>query len=294
MADRYEKRRFGDRRDGRLLRSLSPFQRFTPYIMKSRNDATNYYSDALELTEVETWIRELRRQGWKGLGLLHLFIASYVRTVSQCPGVNRFISAQKIFARNNIEVVMIVKKSMTVEAEETAIKVIFDPADTVFDVYRRMNEKIEEVKAADSDSSTEDVAAGLMKIPGPLLRFAVGVLKLMDYFDIIPRSLLDASPFHGSFIITDLGSLGTPPVYHHIYNFGNLPFFVAFGNKRKAYELDRSGTPVERKYVDYRVSMDERICDGAYLVSSMKYMKYYLSHPKELETPPAQVKEDVF
>ena len=294
MAEQYEKRRFGDRRDGRLLRSLSPFQRFTPYIMKSRNDATNYYSDALEITEVETWLRELRRQGWKGMGLLHLFLAAYVRTVSQCPGVNRFINAQKIYARNNIEVVMIVKKSLTVEAEETAIKVIFDPADTVFDVYRKINEKIEEVKAADSDSSTENVAEGLMKIPGPLLRFAVGVLKLMDYLDLLPRSLLNASPFHGSLIITDLGSLGTPPVYHHIYNFGNLSFFIAFGSKRRAMELDRSGAPTERKYVDYRISMDERISDGSYLVNSMKYMQYFLSHPKELEHPPTQIKEDVF
>ena len=294
MAESYERRRFGDRKDGRLLRSLNPFSRFIPYIMKDRNDATNLYEDSLEITEVEKWMHAMRREDWKGIGMLHLFIAAYLRTVSQCPGVNRFISGQKIYARNNIEIVMVVKKTLAVDAEETTIKVKFDPADTVFDVYRRLNEKVEEIKAGDEENNTEEVAAALMKIPGLLLRFAVNVLKFMDYFGWLPQSLLDASPFHGSMIVTDLGSLGTRPVYHHIYNFGNLPFFLAFGSKRRVWELDRSGTPVERKYIDYRVSMDERTCDGAYLVNAMKYMKYYLSHPAELEERPATVKEDIF
>ena len=294
MAGTYEGRRFGDRKEGRLLRSLPPFNRFIPYIMKNRNDATNLYSDALEISEIEHWLRDLRKSDWKGMGMLHLFLAAYVRTVSQCPAVNRFINGQKIYARNNIEVVMIVKKTMAVDAEETAIKVIFEPTDTIFDVYRKMNEKIEEIKAGDENNNTEDVAETLMKLPGFLLRFAVAVLKSLDYVGLLPQALLDASPFHGSLIITDLGSLGTLPVYHHIYNFGNLPFFLAFGSKRRAWEIDRTGRPVERKYVDYRVSMDERICDGAYLVNSMKYMKYFLSHPQELEEPPKQVKFDVF
>ena len=294
MAGTYEGRRFGDRKEGRLLRSLPPFNRFIPYIMKNRNDATNLYSDALEISEIEHWLRDLRKSDWKGMGMLHLFLAAYVRTVSQCPAVNRFINGQKIYARNNIEVVMIVKKTMAVDAEETAIKVIFEPTDTIFDVYRKMNEKIEEIKAGDENNNTEDVAETLMKLPGFLLRFAVAVLKSLDYVGLLPQALLDASPFHGSLIITDLGSLGTLPVYHHIYDFGNLPFFLAFGSKRRAWEIDRTGHPVERKYVDYRVSMDERICDGAYLVNSMKYMKYFLSHPQELEEPPKQVKFDVF
>ena len=294
MTTNYGNRRFGDRRDGRLLRSLPPFSKFIPYIMRSRNDAVNLYEDVLEISGVEQWIREMRANDWKGMGMLHLFIAAYLRTVSQCPGVNRFISGQKIFHRNTIEVVMVVKKSLTVEAEETTIKVVFEPTDTIFDVYRKLNEKVEEIKAGDDTNNTDDSAAALMKIPGLILRFAVGLLYALDYVDLLPKALLDASPFHGSLIITDLGSLGTKPVYHHIYNFGNLPFFVAFGSKRRAWELDRSGRPVERKYVDYRVSMDERIADGAYLVNAMKYMKYYLNHPKELENPPETVKEDIF
>ncbi len=294
MADITYRRRIGDRKDGRLLRSLSPFYRFIPYIMVKKNDACNQFEDTVEISEAERWFRAKRQEGWKSIGMLHLFIASYVRAVSQMPGLNRFVGGQKLYARNKIEVVMTVKKALTIEAEETTIKVVFEPTDTVFDVYRKLNEKVDEIKANDGDNNTEQVAGALMKIPGLILKFAVWILNIMEYFGIIPQALLDASPFHGSMIITDLGSIGIPPIYHHIYNFGNLPLFVAFGAKRRVTELDRVGVPVERKYIDYKVVMDERTVDGMYYALAFKYLKYFLKNPAELENPPESVKEDVF
>ena len=262
--------------------------------MKSRNDATNLYSDSIEVTETDRWLHAKRAEGYKGIGMLHLFMASYVRTAALRPGLNRFVSGQRIFARNNIQIVMAVKRGLSDEASETTIKVDFEPTDTVFDVYRKLNVKIDEIKADDGDNSTEKIAGALAKLPRLLLKFTIWLLGLMDYFDLLPKSLLAASPFHGSMIITDLGSLGIPPINHHIYNFGNLSVFVAFGAKRRTYELDRSGQPVERKYVDLKAEMDERICDGYYYASVLKSMKYFLSHPQLLEMPPEKVEQDIF
>ncbi len=294
MAEVVYKRRFGDRKEGRQLRSLSPFYKFIPFIMGKKNDASNLFADSVEISEAEAWFRSKRREGWKSMGMLHLFIAAYVRTCAHCPGVNRFISGQKIFARKNIQVVLTVKRSMSADAEETTIKVDLEPTDTVFDVYRKLGEKVDEIKANDGDNNTEQVAGVLCKLPGLLLKFAIWFINLLDYFDLLPQFVLDASPFHGSMIITDLGSLGVPPIYHHIYNFGNLSTFIAFGAKRRAYELDKTGAVVERKYIDYKITMDERIVDGIYYANGLRYMKYYLKHPDELEQPPEKVNEDVF
>ena len=294
MAETVYKRRFGDRKDGRLLRSISPFYKITPYIMPKKNDASNLFSGTVEISGIEEWLRARRRESWKGMGLLHLFIAAYVRTVATCPGINRFIGGQKIFARNNIEVVMMVKRAMTNEADETSIKVVFEPTDTVYDVYRKLNEKVDEIKAEDSETGTDRTAEALMRIPGLILKFAIWFLNLLDYFGWLPQSLLDVSPFHGSMIITDLGSLGIAPIYHHIYNFGNLPLFIALGAKRRVVELDRTGVPAERKYIDYKVVMDERTVDGIYFANALKYLRYFLKNPEVLESPPETVVEDVF
>ena len=167
------KKRFGDRRDGRLLRSLDPFYKFIPYIMVQKNDACNQFDDSAEITETDRWLRDKRKEGYKGLGYLHLFIAAYVRMVSQRPAINRFIAGRRIFARNNIEVVLTVRRGMTAEAGETTIKVVFDPYDTVFDVYHKMTEKIDEIKYGEEDNNTEQVASALTKLPRFVLRFAL-------------------------------------------------------------------------------------------------------------------------
>lgn len=288
------KRRFGDRKEGRLLRSLPAFAKFVPFIMPTRNDACNQYEESFEVSDVDRRLRKLRVDGYKGIGILHFIIAAYIRGVSMLPGMNRFIVGRRIYARDNIEVVKTVKRSLAIDATETTIKVVFEPTDTIFDVYRKMSEKIDEIKTVEGNNNTEDVAEAMCKAPRFLLRFALTILRIMDYFGWLPQSLLDASPFHGSMIITDLGSLRIGPIYHHIYNFGTLPVFISFGAKRHAYELDRHGNMVDRKYVDCKFVMDERTVDGHYYAQFLQAFRYICQHPEIVETPPSKVVEDVF
>lgn len=288
------KRRFGDRKDGRLLRSLPAFSKFIPYIMPSRNDALNYYEESMEVSAVEHRIRQLRIDGYKGIGLLHFIIAAYIRVVSMLPGVNRFVAGRRIYAANSIDVVMAVKRGMSIDATETTIKVHFEPTDTIFDVYRKLTDAIDEVKTSEGGNNTEEIADALCKAPRFLLRFALAILRVMDYFGWLPEALTEASPFHGSMIITDLGSLRIGPVFHHIYNFGTLPVFIAFGTKRQAYELDKDGHVIEKRLVDMKFTLDERICDGHYHAQFLQGLRYVFQHPEIVETPPSKVVEDIY
>ena len=288
------KRRFGDRKEGRLVRSIDPITKFMPYVMRERSDGCNQFEDSLDIAAAEKWIKEKRAEGWKGMGMLHLFMAAYVRTISHCPGINRFVAGQKIYARNDIELCFIVKKAMTLEAGETLVKIHCQPDATVFDIYRMVNEKVDEIKSNNGQDGTEAFASMLGRLPGFIFRFAIWLLRCGDYMGWLPLSLLELSPFHGSMILTDLGSLGIPPIYHHIYNFGTLPVFLSFGAKRRAIELDREGKPVEKKYIDYKVVTDERIVDGFYYSTAFKFLKYYIKNPAALELPPEKVEEDIF
>ena len=288
-----KKKRWGDRKEGRLVRGVEPLNKFEPFIMIERNDSTNYYEGSFGIEKTEKYIRRKREDGLKGFGMMHVFIASYIRTVSQHPALNRFVSGQRIYKRNNIQVVLTVKRQMRADAPETTIKVEFEPTDTALDVYRKMSDSINFIKHGEEDNNTEKVAAALMKIPRVILKFAVRVIKIMDYFDLLPASLLAASPFHGSMIITNLGSLGIQPIYHHLYNFGNLPVFVAFGSKRRCAELQDDGTVAVKRYVDFKCTLDERICDGYYYARAFKTMKHLMSNPAELDNPPETVLEDI-
>ena len=287
------RRRFGDRKDGRKLRTITPMHKIMSYIMAKRSDAQNTYADSLELSKTEVFCRERVKAGDVNFGLLHVLLAAYVRTVSQKPGINRFISGQKVYTRNNIEVVMTVKKHMTIESPDTCIKVVFSPTDTVFDVYRKFNEVVEANIGNDDESSFDNLAKVLNFIPGLFLRWAIKFLNFLDYFGWLPRKLTSLSPFHGSMIITSMGSLGIKPIYHHIYDFGNLPIFLAYGIKRSTISLDREGKVAKHRYVDIKVVTDERICDGFYFASAFKVMKRYVENPISLTVPPETVVEDI-
>lgn len=293
MANHY-RRRSGDRCDGRIIHTLPGFYKFIPYIMKDRSDAQNFYEQSFEISNADAWFKEQRDAGYKGMGMLHLFIAAYIRCVSQLPGLNRFVVGRRIYARNNIEVVMAIKRGMSIDSTETTIKVEFDPSDTIYDVYNKMNDAIDEVKSNDNVNGTEDFANKYAKLPRFLLRFALWLISVFDYFGILPKRLIDLSPFHGSMIITDLGSLGIGPIYHHIYNFGTLPVFISFGAKYHKYELDRNGNAVDNKYVDAKFVLDERTIDGHHYASVFKLMNRLIQEPSLLEVPPEIIKEDIY
>jgi len=288
-----QKRKFGDRREGRRLRTLDPYNAMTPFIMKEKSDASNYFSEVIEVSGIERYLRKKRAEGYPGMGMLHLFTATYIRTVSQYPAINRFCSGQRVYTRENVEFMMTIKKQLRMDAGETSIKISFDRKDTINDVYKKLNTEIYKVRNEGEETKTDNVAASLMKLPRVLLRLTVGFLELMDYFGLLPLSLINASPFHGSVIITDLGSIGLPAIYHHLYNFGNLPVFIAIGAKKRVHELNADGEVVLRKNVDIKLVVDERICDGFYFSQAFKYFKSILKNPEVLDLPPEQVIEDI-
>ena len=287
------KRKFGDRKEGRFLRTLDPYYTITPFIMRSRNDASNYFRDNIEISAASAYIRDKRKEGLDRLGFLHLFVAAYVRMLSQCPALNRFVSGQRIYARNNIIFVMTIKKEMRAEAGETSIKVEFAPTDTIKDVYEKIEAEVVKIKSDKEESKTDGVARALMRMPRILLRLVVSFLELLDYYGKLPQAIMEASPFHGSVIVTNMASLGIQPIFHHLYNFGNLPVFVSFGAKRRVYELTRSGEVADRTYMDFAVVTDERICDGFNYAKGFKFLKSYLKDPTVLDVPPEKVIEDI-
>ena len=285
------KRRFGDRSDGWKLRGLDPYDTVSPYIMVERCDAQNFFNDKFEITAAEQYVKEKRAQGMKNFGLMHVILAAYIRTVSQRPYLNRFLSGQKVYARNTIQVNMAVKKELVANETNTVIKVFFDPHDTAADVYEKFSKTYHDAFAG-GENDFDGTARIINYIPGLLKKFAVWFLKLLDYFGLLPKALLNVSPFHGSMFITSMGSLGIPPIYHHLYNFGNIPVFVAFGAKRHACEFSPDGEVLKRKYIDYTVVTDERICDGFAYASACKGFRRYLANPHLLDNPPENVAED--
>ncbi len=297
-APKPRKRRLGDRKDGRLVRTLYPMNKFMPYIMRTRNDACNHFADSVDMTETDPYIRSKIKEGKVNFSFLHVILAAYVRTVAKRPEINRFVSGNRIYARNNIVVNMTIKTTMSADSPDTCIKVYFEPTDTIDDVYEKFNTAVQAVKDAsesksDKESGFDKAARILASLPRFILLPVVGLLILLDNNHLLPQALIGVSPFHGSLFVTSMGSLGIRPIYHHLYNFGNLPIFVSYGNKRMELALDDEGNVHKKRMIDLKVVTDERICDGYLYASAFKTLRGYLEHPAVLEQAPDVIREDI-
>lgn len=286
------RRRLGDRKDGRRVRTVSPMTRVACYIMEDRTGASNRIRDCIDVGLLEKYVREKRAEGMKNFTMMHVIIAAYVRVLSQMPALNRFIAGHKIFSRNNIEVALTIKKEMTLESPDTVIKITPEYDMTSSDVYNLMQNEIENYRN-NPGGDFDDTAKVLNYLPGFVMLFAIRLLRALDYFGWLPKFLTNLSPFHCSMFITSMGSLGIPPIYHHLYDFGNCPVFIAFGAKERKYEVNSDGKVEKKEYVEYTVMMDERICDGFYYAAALKKLRRLLRDPWQLDTPPAEVIEDI-
>ena len=243
------KRRWGDRKDGRLLRSIEPIAIFSLYIMNTRNDANNSIADSIELS-----------------------------------------------ARNNIEVSLMVKKKLELNAPETMFKFFFKPEYTINDVYKDMHEKIYAYQNEPDSDVSDDLDSflrAIVRLPRWILRLVMKLLYKLDYHGLIPLSLLALSPFHGSMVLSSMGSLGVPPVFHHLFNFGNVPMFITFSTNRHENELKSDGTIKKKHYLDFNITMDDRICDGQYYSTALHDLKKYIKNPELLEVAPEEVINDI-
>ena len=220
---------------------------------------------------------------------MSLVIAAYLRTLAEFPELNRFVVNKRIYTRNEVAIGMVVLKSGE-DHNGTMSKMYFDKTNTIFDVNNIINKYVEENREAPENNSTEKLIKILLSIPG-LLNFGVKVFKLMDRYGLLPKAIIDASPFHMSMGITNLASIRTNHIYHHCYEFGTTSLFMAMGNlrevpKRKGDEI------VFVKSLPIGVTMDERICSGSYFAIAFRALKKYLANPELLETPPEKVIED--
>jgi hypothetical protein len=286
------KRRLGDRSDGYKLRKVDPLFRLIPHIMKERSDAQVFFEDSVYLDKTNATIKALRKEGLK-VGFLHVVIAAMVRTISQKPHINRFVVGKKTYARNNISFSLAVKKEMSEEGEETVIKFHFEPEDTLYDVVEKMNATIEENKKVEEKNNMDIFVKAMNLLPNFLLGMAMSLIRFMDNHGLLPKFVIALSPFHSSVFVTDLGSIGIKPVYHHIYNLGTNTVFIAFGTRSKEQVIEDNLEISKRRRMDLKIVADERVCDGYYFAQSLKLAKRYMTNPELLLSPPEEVFKDL-
>jgi len=282
---------FNKRPDGRRIRNIEPLQLITSYLMKKRYDAMNMYEDTLPCEVWDAYIKEKEAEGIK-LSYMHILIAGVVRILALKPRLNRFVMHGKVYARPKIWVSFVVHPELNEDSAGTTIKLCFEGTESILEIAEKLNEAItqETTKRVD-ENGTDKLARFLTNIPSPILHFVVNTLMWMDKHNILPKAIIELSPFHTSFFVTNLKSLGINFVHHHTYEFGTTGLFFAIG-KEKVYPVYKKGEFVPEKQMPFSLVSDERFCDGLYFALSLRELKKMLRNPVVLEKPLEKKVED--
>lgn len=280
---------FGRRADGRVLKEIDPIIALTPYLMPMRCDAQVILNYKVDYERLARYIVQKGNEGYK-FTFMELLIAAYVRTVSELPEINRFVSNKRLYARTQLTASFaLLKETQEVDAiEENTVKCHFDPRDTIYDVAERVNNAIAQNRREEADNATLKVAKLLLR--PALANTVVFLARALDRYGVLPKYIMEASPFHTSLFITHMGSIGMPAVNHHIYNFGTTSLFLSLGSVERQTVIGSDGKAARKRYLPIGITADERICAGAMYARMVNRMMHYLNNPELLEAPPETVR----
>ena len=276
------------RKDGRKIKTIDPMYKLIGHIMVERCDSMNMIELTVQQDPVRKYIRRKKEEGYT-FSHLAVIIAAFVRTIAAYPFLNRFVVNKTLYARNEIAIGMVVLKPG--ETEGTMNKMYFKPDMTIYQIQEVLDEYINTNRGVGKTNSTDKLMATLLSIPG-LARLGVNIIRWMDWHGLLPKSVINASPFHCTMTITNLASIGTNYIFHHVYNFGTTSMLMAMGNTRED-AVRRHGEIVFDKVIPIGLVMDERIAEGVQFAMACRKLQSILQDPSVLEQPPAEVKEDI-
>lgn len=280
-----------DRYDGWRIRNVDALFNVVPFILRTRVDAQNFITEDFEVDHLKDFINE-HQEDIPGLSRMHIVMAALVRMLSQRPYLNRFVVWNKIYARNCITISIAVKRNITDEGEETTIKPEFEPTDTLQDIVQKLQKEYDSKVAAKQKNGTDKVSKIFGLFPDFMVRLLVTLLRRLDNIGWMPKAIANVSPFHSSLFLTNVGSIGTPSIYHHLYEFGTCTFFVAMGRVKLVHQIHSDNTLQRKKVMSLKFVMDERVCDGHYYATALRLLHQYISHPERLLLPPEKVVVD--
>ena len=245
------------RPDGKRVKDLPPIVAAIPYIMPKRYDAQNTITEYIDEELIKSYIREKRRSGVR-INHMAVIIAAYYRAVMYNPKLNYFIMNSKVYKRNHFCVsFVILKKLADGRPDETSLKIFLTPEDTVFTIQQKIADVVAANAATEQKNNTDRFARMMFSIP-LLPKIIIWLAYHLDRIGLLPRKIIDLSPFHTSMFITNLASIKTSYIHHHCYEFGTTSVFVCMGKPVPNY----MNGDLSKKMMPLGIVMDERICTG--------------------------------
>jgi len=271
-------------RPGKLVRDAPAYRKMAAILFTRRNESAVYFEDAIDVTETLAFIDAWNaKQGAPKLTLFSLVLHATARTLHEHPRLNRFVAGRKLHQRDGVWLTFAAKKSMAPESPLVEVKREFPESETLHQFLSDQEARLRDARG-DKESKLDREVRWFLKIPHLLLIVLVRLVRVADFFNLLPRSFIEGDPFFASAFLANLGSVGGAAAFHHLYEYGDIPLFVVLGRVREEVVALR-GEAVVRKIARVRFSYDERIEDGFNAIRALATLRDKLERPTTFVSP---------
>ncbi len=280
-----QKRRRGDRKDGRLLRELDSLHFITGILYPNRCDNEAYISVKIDLTAMNAYLKKKNETETDfPYTMFHIVVAALLKTITLRPKLNRFIVNGNFYQRNEVSAAFVVKKQFSDKGAEALAFLHGKEEHTLMDVHDYIRSQVRECRSEKPDSSTDSMNL-LNKLPRWIGKAAVRFIMWLDKHGWVPNSMIATDPYYSSVTVSNLGSIRLKCGYHHLTNWGTCSLFCIIGEKKLSPYYGEDGSVTMKETLELGLTIDERLADGYYYSKSVRLLEYLLTHPEELEKP---------
>ena len=282
-----ESRHTGDPYSARHIKNVSGLTTIMFHIMPNRTDSEVYLQDKIDATELVRFIEKKNAEhpNYKTT-VFHCFVLAVAKMIKERPKMNRYIQGRCMYERDEISLSFLAKRRFADDAEEAFMMVVPKDDDNIDTVSHRIYGDLTEVRKHEHSTGGMDATVdAFAKIPRLLLMLVIRIIRYLDFWGLVPRALKDGDSNYSTVLLSNLGSIRGPAVYHHLNNYGTNSIMITVGTLHKEELVMADGTKQIRDVLDFGATLDERIADGFYFVRSLNLVKYIFAHPELLDRP---------
>ncbi|MGI9591198.1 MAG: hypothetical protein ACR2P8_07510, partial [Myxococcota bacterium] len=264
------------RADAKPVENLSTMRRFMPYVSPRRNDSAFYMFQDIEVEAALEYLEKKNRErdDANRLSLFHLYLRSTAQSFALRPGVNRFVKGGRLWQRDGVYLTFSAKRAIEDGSPLMTVKRHFPETETLEEMVDGVFAKLNPQRAGKQTQSDKEMSL-MIRLPGPIIQLIMKLSNLLDYFGLLPRTLIEPDPHYASAFLANLGSIDYPAGFHHLWERGTASIFGVMGRVEP-------GTNGRRK-MRVAWTYDERIEDGLYSYYTLEGIRERIESPELLD-----------
>ncbi len=272
-----------DRFDGTPVPDVHPVRRIMPFIMPSKNGAFVLFEHDIPTAPLIGFLAGVNgtRPPDRQVTMFHCVLRAIGIALTEFPRLNRYVAGSRLYARKAVWIAFSAKQRLERDAPLFTAKVQLEAGEPLGDFVDRVLGVLGEGRSGKETAADREIKT-FLRLPGPVLRAAVKLQRLLDGWNVYPSSLLVDDPLYASAFVANLGSVGLDAAFHHLYEYGNIPIFATMGRIHKAPVVYENGSVGSREVFRMRYTYDERVEDGFYAARALERLAACLADPATL------------